>query len=95
MSFHQGLAKSSHRNQDHAKNWKNQIFKTFPIKFLTVKNAATKTKILPKAGKNNFSVLFSRKKITGKNNHQTQDPTKNSKLLRLDFNFRNLSLSLG
>ena len=95
MSFHQGLAKSSHRNQDHAKNWKNQNFKTFPIKCLTVTMQPPKPRSCQKLAKSIFQYFFQ-----GKNNRKKQplNPrsyTKNSKLWRLDFNFRNLSLSLG
>ena len=54
--------KSSHQNQDLAKNWKKTIVQYVSNKKLHRKNATTKTKILPKAGKKkHFSILFSLK----------------------------------
>ena len=71
------IEKSIHQNQDLAKSWKKQFFNTILIRIWIEKKAFTKTKILPKAAKINFSILFwlmNRKSI-----HQNQDLAKSCK----------------
>ena len=53
------MRKSNHQNQDIAKSWKKTLFQLifFKLEF-QLEKATTKTKILPKAGETNFSIIF-------------------------------------